>query len=1656
MEEAVVLRKTISSTPTTKQHLYVFSANDRGSIQRNISLIVEYAKNRPATIWPQLMRSLALTLGQRRSVLAWKLAVPALTSEQLIYSLIDTALVPVKSEEHPKIGFIFTGQGSQWPAMGKSLYHTYPAYALTIREADRVLSGLGASWSLIDELEKPQESSIINDAHISQPACTVLQIALVDLLSSWAIKPLTVTGHSSGEIAAAYAAGILSLEACIAIAYYRGVVAKILKEDFKDISGGMLAVGASQDDTQALIDSSTHGQVVIACVNSPQSMTVSGDAEQICQLKRMADDRSIWNRNLKVDVAYHSHHMDLVADKYRTLLGDVKPSSRSTAEFHSSLKGARVEPATLTTAYWVENLTSPVLFQQAIQSLCGENEGLPKRRVDLMIEVGPHSALQGPIRQILQSVEGSSRKIQSMPTLVRNEDGVSAMLSLAARLFMNGCRVQLGNINFPEGELPRILTDLPTYQWNHGKGYWYEGRIDQESQMYFSKRHDLLGTRVQNCSILEPQWRNVLTTDDVPWLREHRVQDLTVFPLAGYLCMVIEACQQKASWSGAKPESIGFREISVHQALAIPDSTPVELRLSLTPFHEGPRSSSDRWSQFRVFSWTSGRKWLEHCRGLVEPRFSDAANPIENETSIQRRLQNYAEDFSRQKSLCIHPVETEVVYQAIADSEFEYGPIFQQMEQILSGPSCVVHNAIVPDTSACMPVNYESDYAVHPITLDAIFHGGAAILLEKGLLRQAPYMPIAIREMTVSLGLPNRPGTVFQVFTRVEESDKFLRRQVFDMEAKDVGNPSYGCGISIKGIVEVRVQQSQTSPSVGRSRCLRTQWEPCMTYLPQTRSSKIFPVNRHGQIDGNSNEQHYEVMADLVGKLAHQNPGLRFLEISLGTTRATVPILTVLGGNTGASARFLQYEYTDTCQDRFETVKAKLAPWGNLVSYKTLDPEVPPANQGFEPSSFDVVIISSIQILDTASAERAITHIRSILQPGGTLVMMESKNLSDNKKSLPNGLSNGKMDGSHLESHDHHLLNGNYLSMNGNIHQVNGMVDFFRTLKASWNGTDSYKSGDIFKKDGATISQAKTKALVEANGFSGLEIVYQTEHAQEAVSVTFTTAAQSDTMPIQTINDVLIVAQRLPDAISRAEVEDVLNVWGPRTVVWIQFAELAVKDLDGKHCIIIDDFGCPYLTTMNTESFGALKILSQAAGVLWITGGLTSPDAGMVRGLARTLRSELTTNIVTLAIDDWEFPSTNIIDLIGQVFGRSFCSPFPQTEYDSELAVRDGVVYIPRLVQDVSMDRLLNKETQKGSRDLQPFVQKGRPLKLTIASPGFLDTLCFNEDEQASKQLADDEIEIDVRSAGLNFKDVILALGQLAGNHLGQECSGVVTKVGPNVQTIKQGDRICAISGSTIANLARCKADCAVLIPDSMSYPQGASIPIIYCTAQYCLAHVARLRPDETILIHAAAGGVGQAAIMLAQATKARVLATIGSLEKKEFLMQTYHIPEDCIFYSRDTSFAKGVLQATGDKGVDVALNSLAGEQLSATWQCMAPFGRFVEIGKRDITSNSNLEMARFEQNVSFTAVDLTALVQHKPELLQEVFKEVMDLFQQDIIAAVSPIHEFAVSEVETAFRSLQSGKLMGKLVIVPTADDTVMVSFQTRCFAAVLRGISL
>lgn len=282
-------------------------------------------------------------------------------------------------------------------------------------------------------------------------------------------------------------------------------------------------------------------------------------------------------------------------------------------------------------------------------------------------------------------------------------------------------------------------------------------------------------------------------------------------------------------------------------------------------------------------------------------------------------------------------------------------------------------------------------------------------------------------------------------------------------------------------------------------------------------------------------------------------------------------------------------------------------------------------------------------------------------------------------------------------------------------------------------------------------------------------------------------------------------------------------------------------------------------------------------------------------------------------------------------------------------------------------------------------------------------------------------------------------MGQIETTSLGYECSGIVSKIGPNVQSLKVGDRVMAAGDGAFGTFFRVPEIVTFKIPDFMSFEMAATIPVAYGTAYYSLK-AARLSAEDTVLIHASTGALGQALIMMCQNVGSRIFATVGTLEKKAFLMTTFRIPEDHIFYSRDSSFKEGVMRATGGKGVDVVFNSLSSELQRVTWECIAPFGRFIELGRRDFIVNSRLEQSRFRDNVTFVGLDYRHMTIARPEYVQEGFRGYMDLIYQGKLRAPKPISVFGLGEVEKAFRTMQSGKHIGKLVVVAKEGETAQV----------------
>lgn len=386
-----------------------------------------------------------------------------------------------------------------------------------------------------EEFCADEKSSKINQAAYSQPICTALQVALVDLLRHWGVKPVAVIGHSSGEIAAAYCKGAISRESAWKIAYHRGRLTNFIRLLSPHLSGGMLVAGINEDQALDYLKLVLDGKVVIACVNSPSNVTVSGDMLGINQLNEILTVDSIFTRKLKVETAYHSHHMNIIAIAYMESLHDIEtlPTIDSDIIMFSSVTGDVVKSADLGSKYWVDNMTSTVRFSTAAQRLLTFSSSIKKRHsrndisaVDILLEIGPHSTFEGPLRQILQSNEAHKSSVLYLSLLSRGRNAFKSMLEAAGRMFVKGYPVDLPRVNNTEPEysnLPASFVDLPSYPWNHTSRYWCESHISVGHRFRKYPRHDLFGAPTPDYNPLEPKWRNFIRKSENPWIQDHRV-----------------------------------------------------------------------------------------------------------------------------------------------------------------------------------------------------------------------------------------------------------------------------------------------------------------------------------------------------------------------------------------------------------------------------------------------------------------------------------------------------------------------------------------------------------------------------------------------------------------------------------------------------------------------------------------------------------------------------------------------------------------------------------------------------------------------------------------------------------------------------------------------------------------------------------------------------------------------------------------------------------------------------------------------------------------------------------------------------------------------------------------------------------------------------
>lgn len=540
----------------------------------------------------------------------------------------------------------------------------------------------------------------------------------------------------------------------------------------------------------------------------------------------------------------------------------------------------------------------------------------------------------------------------------------------------------------------------------------------------------------------------------------------------------------------------------------------------------------------------------------------------------------------------------------------------------------------------------------------------------------------------------------------------------------------------------------------------------------------------------------------------------------------------------------------------------------------------------------------------------------------------------------------------------------------------------------------------------------------------------------------------SVTEPGKVPKDLIIIQSHESSQVSLDVLKEKLNAALGRAPWILSLAQISHLDVKDSHCIFLDELEHPMLANLSAPDFQAVQNLCSAAGVLWVNRGgqleSSTPESGMAVGLARCIRSENPAiRLVTLDLDEkHKLPASRTSEVIANLYQAAFTTVTHSEDKspEAEYMERDGCLYIPRVVQDTDMDQCVQKVTKNPVPESQTYLEGNRAVALKIQTPGLLDTFYFAEDESARGPLKPGDVQIEVKASALNFRDVMVALEKVHGEDFGNDCAGVITAVGNNVSDLAVGDRVCALATATFATVVRCAASCAAKIPDTTNFDDAACLPVICTTVYYSLVNVAGLCKGETVLIHAAAGGVGQAAIMLSQSIGAEIFATVGNARKKEFIMSRYGLREDHIFFSRNVSFEDGIMKMTRKRGVDVASNSLSGDALRATWRCLAHFGRLVELGKSDFLANNRLEMQPFIHNRTYIGVDLLALSFEKPALMKDLLLKSIDLHANGVFRPVSPISVFPFSKMETAFRILLGGDSIGKIVLRPQPGDHVMV----------------
>lgn len=1314
-----------------------------------------------------------------------------------------------------------------------------------------------------------------------------------------------------------------------------------------------MAVGLGEQLVRPYIKKVKNGRLCVACVNSPESTTISGDVGALDELKQMLDAESIFARRLRVDTAYHSHHMQTIADEYLESLRDiVTGSTRQGVTFCSTVVGSPKQDG-FTADYWVRNLVSQVQFVEGLQLVAKKmSESLPHGDPQFtFIEIGPTGALAGPAKQTLSDIEF---KHTYLSVLNRKTNASKTLLTMIGQLIDlgHGCDLKsIASIAPPSTSRDaEVLRDLPGYAFDESS-YWTEHRISAAHRFRKFPYNDLCGILDPASSWYEPRWRHTLNLDALPWLKDHAIDGDAVFPASGYVAMVVEAMKQLVQVQEIKGTIKNFliNDMTLAQAVTVShegENAEVELQLTMSPSKAG-----SRWHEFKIFSYDKqGKRWVENCYGLVATETRVENNDVEENLEDAMRVEGQLSLFQKIRSNSAELLERDAFYHQLEASGNRYGSSFALLGDVHKDRDHGWCSFVVPDYSVSLHGHHMQPHLVHPSLLDSFSHIGA--LLAKKPCRGASIVVGKINEMTISADFAQTAGVGLYLATTQQPQDiRTVNSQsiVFQTNADGQIVPTLAASYTYRAF-SVTSDNDEGGP-FSQKKVYSLVRQPDIDFL----SSEYFSSEKSKSV--------VDVLTEYLDVMAFKRPQLKILDIGCSTERVTARLLSSLirdGSESWAGHYDIVSHYTEPA--------GQLELWREHVNLRQLDITKDLPSEALD-TKYDVIIAADI-VDALANASTALINIHNLLRDGGKLVLVGS------------------------------------------------------------NRPD--------------LQTKEAREVLQRNSYSGVDILAETTEPKSFILITSTIAnVATESARPSAVNIVYgsnsvasrMIAWGLSEFASRSE-----HPWkfSHGTLDEITISQNATY-------IVLDTAEKALLLNQDPKSFIKIReLLNATTNIFWVSLQDTmTPTASsmksMMQGASRVIRreNEGTTSLTLFEVDD-QVTRASALDICQQLLktvsgaGGSF---------EHEYVYRNGHLMIPRLKLDQKFLRGVGSRFS-GQHSLVevPYHNVNRPLRLEVEIPGLLNSLRF-VDDKLPQDLNPCDIQLSSRAHGINFKDVFIALGQMPPSvTMVGEISGVVTAIGRDMANrYNIGDHVMGFFANPFASNPHINGNFAHVVPKNMEFSIAATIPCVYTTAYHCLFEVARLRKGQSVLITSASGGVGQAAIQLAQHAGVReIFVTLGSKSKKQLVMEEYGIPASHVFSSRKLDFKQGILRMTGGRGVDVVLNSSTGDMLTDAFDCVAKLGTFCEIGKGDIYKGNHLRLNSFNRSVTFASVDLVVVAQERPDIVYSHLESIVELFEKRRLRPLRPINTYPIGQIEEAFRLISGRKHTGKIVL--ESPETSMV----------------